>query len=75
MNAGDVTAKVWMDNTVQSSQNAVSCGITTRSVNPSGKRKRLIVVHTGSKDGFVSRGLLSFESKKNTRDYLDEMNG
>lgn len=43
--------------------------------NPTGKGKRLIVVHIGSERGFVEGGLLSFESKKNTSDYHDEMNG
>lgn len=35
----------------------------------------LIVLHIGSKDGFVPGGLLCFESKKNSRDKHDEMNG
>lgn len=50
-------------------------GLTTRPKNPSGKGKRLIVVHIGSADGFVDGGLLCFESKKNTADCHDEMNG
>ncbi|XP_008178574.1 uncharacterized protein LOC103307901 [Acyrthosiphon pisum] len=75
VNAGDVNTKVWVDKTVQSSQHAFSQGLSTGPVNPSGKGKRLIVVHIGSEDGFVPGGLLSFESKKNTSDYHDEMNG
>lgn len=75
VNAGDVTSRVWTDTTVQSSQAAFSQGLTTGAVNPTGKGKRLIVVHIGSKDGFVLDGLLCFESKKNTNDYHDEMNG
>jgi len=47
----------------------------TGQKNPSAKGKRLIVVHIGSSDGFVAGGLLVFESKKNTSDYHDEMNG
>lgn len=43
--------------------------------NPTGKGKRLIILHIGSVDGFVRGGLLCFESKKNTSDYHDEMNG
>lgn len=39
------------------------------------KGKRLIIVHIGSEDGFVHDGLLCFESKKNSRDYHEEMNG
>lgn len=37
--------------------------------------KRIIVLHIGSAEGFVAGGLLCFESKKNTSDYHDEMNG
>jgi len=33
------------------------------------------VCHIGSEDGFVPDSLLCFESKKNTNDYHDEMNG
>ncbi|XP_025194218.1 uncharacterized protein LOC112593854 [Melanaphis sacchari] len=50
-------------------------GPTTGQKEPSGKVKQLIVLHIGSSDGFVPKGLLSFESKKNTLDYHDEMNG
>ncbi|XP_025192116.1 uncharacterized protein LOC112592312 [Melanaphis sacchari] len=75
VNAGDVTSRIWSDNTVQSSQDAFSQGLSTGAVNPTGKGKRLIVVHIGSEDGFVPGGLLCFESKKNTQDYHDEMNG
>jgi len=37
--------------------------------------KRLIVLHIRSSDGFVPGGLLCFESKTNSTDYHDEMNG
>lgn len=43
--------------------------------NPTGKGKRLIVLHIGSNNGFLPGGLLCFESKKNSSDYHDEMNG
>lgn len=75
VNAGDVTSRIWSDNTVQSSQDAFSQGLSTGAVNPTGKGKRLIVVHIGSEDGFVPGELLCFESKKNNQDYHDEMNG
>jgi transposase len=60
---------------VKSHTDAFLKGLTTGPKNPSGKGKRLIVVHIGSADGFVEGGLLCFESKKNTADYHDEMNG
>ena len=42
--------------------------------NPSGKGKRLIILHIGSDNGFLDGGLLIFESKQ-TNDYHEEMNG
>jgi transposase len=41
--------------------------------NPSGRGKRLIVVHIGNEKGFVNKGLLVFEGIK-CGDYHDEMN-
>ncbi|XP_025192636.1 uncharacterized protein LOC112592697 [Melanaphis sacchari] len=75
VNAGDVNSKVWVDKTVTSARVASSEGLSTGAINPTGKGKRLIVSHIGSEDGFVPGGLLCFESKKNTQDYHDEMNG
>ncbi|XP_022175604.1 uncharacterized protein LOC111037372 [Myzus persicae] len=75
VNAGDVNSKVWFDKTVTSARMASSEGLSTGAVNPTSKGKRLIVCHIGSQDGFVPGGLLCFESKKNTQDYHDEMNG
>ncbi|CAI6371585.1 unnamed protein product [Macrosiphum euphorbiae] len=74
VNAGDCTSKTWVDKTIKSPRDAFLQGLTTGSQNPSGKGKRLIVLHIGSKDGFVPGGLLCFESKKTT-DYHEEMNG
>lgn len=75
VNAGETTNKTWVDQTVKSYGDAFLKGLTTGQKNPSGKGKRLIVVHIGSSEGFVPGGLLSFESKKNSSDYHDEMNG
>jgi len=75
VNAGECSNKVWFDTSVKSHRDAFLKGLTTGPKNPSGKGKRLIVVHIGSADGFVEGGLLCFESKKNTADYHDEMNG
>lgn len=75
MNVRDVNSKVWFDKTVTPARMAASEGLSTGAVNPSGKGKRLIVSHIGSEDGFVPGGLLCFESKKNTQDYHDEMDG
>jgi len=75
VNAGECSNKTWVDNTVTSCRDAFLKGLSTGAANPSGKGKRLIVVHIGSDEGFVPGGLLLFESKKNTPDYHDEMNG
>ncbi|XP_022161706.1 uncharacterized protein LOC111027615 [Myzus persicae] len=75
VNAGETTSKTWVDKTVNSPRDAFVRGLTTGQKEPSGKGKRLIVVHIGSSDGFVVGGLLCFESKKNTGNYHDEMNG
>ncbi|XP_026804113.1 uncharacterized protein LOC113547801 [Rhopalosiphum maidis] len=74
VNAGDCTSKTWVDRTIKSPRDAFLQGLTTESQNPSGKDKRLIVLHIGSEDGFVPGGLLCFESKK-TMDYHAEING
>lgn len=75
INVGDCASKVWVDQTVTSHRMAFLEGLSTGAPNPTGKGKRLIIFHIGSEDGFVRGGLLCFESKKNTSDYHDEMNG
>ncbi|KAL4126162.1 hypothetical protein QTP88_010388 [Uroleucon formosanum] len=74
VNAGDVSNKIWVDKTIESGRDAFLKGLTVGATNPSGKGKRLIVLHIGSEEGFVPGGLLSFESKTNSNDYHDEMN-
>ncbi|XP_060846333.1 uncharacterized protein LOC132925995 [Rhopalosiphum padi] len=74
INAGNCTSKTWVDKTIKSPRDAFLQDLATGSQNPSGKGKRLIVLHIGSEDGFVPGGLLCFESKKTT-DYHEEMNG
>lgn len=75
LNAGDCVDRVWMDKTVHSKHDAFNKGLTTGPTNPTGKGKRLIILHIGSDKGFLPGGLLCFESKKNSADYHDEMNG
>ncbi|KAE9522521.1 hypothetical protein AGLY_017086 [Aphis glycines] len=75
VNAGECCSKVWLDKTVTSHRDAFVKGLSTGPKNPTVKGKRLIVVHIGSSEDFVEGGLLCFESKKNTADYHDEMNG
>lgn len=61
VNAGDCNNKVWQDNTVTSQRDTFVCGLSTGAPNPTGKGKRLIVVHIGSEEDFVDGGLLMFE--------------
>lgn len=75
VNAGDIPKKMWIDKTIVSGRDAFLKGLSTCAANPSGKGKRLIVLHIGSEEEIVPGGLLSFESKNNTIDYHDEMNG
>lgn len=74
VNAGETTSKSLVDQTFNSPRDAFLKGLTTRQKEPSGKGKRLIVLHIGSTDGFVPGGLLCFESKTNSADYHDDMN-
>ncbi|KAE9523362.1 hypothetical protein AGLY_016310 [Aphis glycines] len=75
VNAGETHSRTWVDSSVTSRRDAFKRGLTTGQKEPSGKGKRLIVLHIGSSDGFVPGGLLCFESKTNSYDYHDEMNG
>lgn len=75
VNAGETHSKTWVDSSVNSRRDAFMRGLTTGQKEPSGKGKRLIILHIGSSDGFVPGGLLCFESKTNSSDYHDEMNG
>jgi len=75
INAGECSSKVWIDTSVTLYRDAFLKGLSTGPKNPSGKGKKLIVVHIGSADGFVEGGQLNFESKKNSADYHDGMNG
>ncbi|XP_008183387.1 uncharacterized protein LOC103309534 [Acyrthosiphon pisum] len=74
-NIGDCMEKNWVDNIVESRRDAFLSDLSTGAPNPTGKGKRLIIVHIGSEEGFVNGGLLVFESKKGSADYHDEMNG
>ncbi|KAL4155970.1 hypothetical protein QTP88_000005 [Uroleucon formosanum] len=75
VNAGETHSRTWRDSTVNSLRDAFLTGLTMGQKEPSGKGKRLIVLHIGSTDGFLPGGLLCFESKTQSTDYHDEMNG
>ncbi|XP_060864304.1 uncharacterized protein LOC132940594 [Metopolophium dirhodum] len=75
VNEGDCVDKLWVDKSIKSKHDAFTRGLTTGATNPTGKGRRLIVLHIGSHRGFLEGGLLCFLSKKNSSDYYDEMNG
>ena len=52
-------------------QNATTDGVTA----PVSRRQRLIVVHGGSKEGFVPGALLIYKASSATSDYHSEING
>lgn len=79
VNAGHVRSKGWLDKgwldkTIKNKRHAFQEGLSTGPKVPTGKGKRLIVLHIGSDKGFVEGGLLLFESKS-TKDYHEEMDG
>lgn len=73
INEGHTKQKVWSDENIVNRRQAFVEGLSTGLKNPSGKGKRLIILHVGSENGFVDDGLLIFEGKKTT-DYHEEMN-
>jgi len=64
LTAGDCTDKVWVDKSVLSKHDAFNKGLTTGTRNPTGKGKRLIILHIGSEKGILEGRLLCFNSKK-----------
>lgn len=61
VNAGECTNKTLVNKTIISCRVAFFQGLTTESKNPTGKGKRLIVLHIGTKNEFVQGGFLRFE--------------
>jgi len=75
LNTGNTVNKVRVDKTVTSHRMAFLENLSTGPQNLTGRGKHLIIPHIRSAAGFVSGGLLFFESKKNTADYQKEING
>lgn len=72
----DCSRKECVDKPIKSNRDAFEKESTTGANNPTGKSENLIIiVHIGSREGFVDGGLLCFESKTNISDYYNEMNG
>lgn len=73
INEGYIVSKLWQDKNITSARQAFIEGLSTGIKVPSGKGKRLIIVHIGSEEGFLKEGLLTFQSI-NTGDYHEDMN-
>lgn len=73
VNEGHTPKKCWRDETIKSAKQAFLSGLSTGLTSPTGKGKRLIILHIGSEKGFVDGGALVFESCKSS-DYHEEMN-
>lgn len=73
INEGHTKSKVWVDESVKTARQALIEGLSTGLKDPSGKGKRLIILHIGSEAGFLDGGLLLFEGSK-SGDYHQEMN-
>jgi len=75
IDTGETTTKSRVNTIINSPGDSFVQERTTGQKEPSGKGKRLIVLHIGSADGFIPGGLLCIESKKNILDNRDELNG
>lgn len=73
VNAHHTVSKAWYDDSGEPV--AVAAGPTGPPEAPTGKGKRLIVLHAGGDAGWVPTCEDVFVGKKNTNDYHDEMNG
>ncbi|XP_076656878.1 uncharacterized protein LOC143361399 [Halictus rubicundus] len=67
--------ETWVHTSVTCPRDAEQRALTRGIPAPSGRRKRFIIAHIGSTDGFVPGALLCVEAKRKTGDYHDEMNG
>ena len=67
-NARDGVEKMWVDDDPR------AIGRTKGGIcKPSSKGSKLIILHAGSENGWISRADLVFQSKKATGDYHDKM--
>jgi len=68
------SSSVCVDTSVQSHRDECLRRLTTDSRKSSGKGKQIIFIHIGSSKGFVSGGLLCFETKENTINSHNKIN-
>jgi hypothetical protein len=80
VNQGYAPSKVLHDCSVKTAREAFDKGLTTGIKRPTGRGKRVIVVHIGSEDGFVPGGSMVWiggkgKKKSVSEDYHDDMDG
>jgi len=73
----DCSQNTCVDNSIKSNTNAFQKELSTGARNPITDKSKyfIIIVHIGSREGFVNGGLTCFKSKTNSSDYDSEMNG
>lgn len=73
VNTGHAVNRAWTDNTIQTSREAFTQGLSTGLKSPSGLGPRFALVHAGGENGFVPDAKYTFLCKKNTADVHHEM--
>ena len=71
--AGQTTSRKWVDLTIKTAAEALRRGLSYGFKAASSTGERVIIIHIGSDDGFVDRGLYTLHSSRGA-DYHDDMN-
>jgi transposase len=73
VNVGQTILKEWHDKYITTPKGAFLVGFTTGLKHPTACGPRFVIVHAGRKNGFINDAKLVFLAKKNSADYLDEV--
>ncbi|XP_060834098.1 uncharacterized protein LOC132917396 [Rhopalosiphum padi] len=71
----DNSQKLWVENTIKSNSDLLQKKLSSASNSANKNKDYIIIIHIGSREGFVKGGLHCLEFKTNINDYLKEMNG
>lgn len=75
VNIGHTCTKVWTDTKISNVRQAFNEGLTTGIKPPTSRGPRYVLLHAGSKNGFVKGAEMTFLAKKSSGDYHEEMDG
>lgn len=75
VNVGEASSRIWKDQNIKTPKDAFLAGLTTGLKDPTQRGPRFVIVHAGSKHGFVEKAQLVFLAKKGTADFHHEMDG